>query len=479
MPTPDPHRWDRLFVGGEWVTPVATEVFEISSPHDGRPVGSTPCCGAADIDRAVAAARTAFDTGGWPAMTAAERCEALRPFVDGYGARIEEMSDLIIAEMGSPRWFSDLGQARGPHALMTQLLADAAGIEWEERRGGGMLRRAPVGVVGIITPWNVPQVTIVAKLFAALIAGCTAVVKPAPETPLDAMLLADVLAESGLPPGVVNVVPGGTEAGQRLVSHPDVDKISFTGSSAVGRWIGGECGARLARCSLELGGKSAAIICTDAALDRTVPGLKFSSYLNNGEACVAQTRILAPRERYDEIVDALAEMTRSLPVGDPDDAGSYIGPMVSARHHARVHSYLELGVAEGATVAAGGPGTHRAGPNYVTPTLFSDVSNDMRIAREEIFGPVLVVIPFDDLDDAVRIANDSDFGLGGSIWTSDRAAGLDIARRVRTGTFGINSYAPEFGLPFGGFKSSGMGREYGPESIESYIELQSIFGVPG
>jgi betaine-aldehyde dehydrogenase len=312
-----------------------------------------------------------------------------------------------------------------------------------------------------------------------LIAGCTAVVKPAPETPLDAMVLAEILATADLPAGVAAIVPGGTDAGQRLVMHPGVDKVAFTGSTAVGQWIGAECGRRLARCSLELGGKSAAIICPDASLPRTIEGLKFSSFLNNGEACVAQTRVLAPRERYAEVVNALGEMTSSLAVGDPDDADTYIGPLVSARHHERVASYLEIGVAEGARVVVGGPGAvDRLTGHYVKPTLFADVDNGMRIAQEEIFGPVVSVIPYDGIDDAVRIANDSDFGLAGSVWTKDRAAGLDIARRIRTGTFGINGYAPGFESPFGGFKASGIGREYGPEAVESYVELQSIQGVP-
>ncbi|HEX3705032.1 MAG TPA: aldehyde dehydrogenase [Mycobacteriales bacterium] len=471
--------WDRLHVDGEWQHPVSTETFDVRSPHDGRNVGSAPNGNAADIDRAVAAARRAFDDGPWPRMTVEERCDVLRPFVAAYGERTQQMSDLIIAEMGSPRWFSDLGQANGPWALMSQTLGFADELEWEQRRGGTLVRKAPTGVVGIITPWNVPQVTIAAKLFPALVAGCTVVVKPAPETPLDAMLLAEILAGSGLPAGVVAIVPGGTEAGQRLVTHPDVDKVAFTGSSAVGRWIGAECGRRLARCSLELGGKSAAIICADASIERTVAGLKFSSFLNNGEACVAQTRVLAPRERYDEVVDALAEMTSSLSVGDPEDAETYIGPLVSARHQERVASYLDIGVAEGARVVAGGRGeVEGLSGHYVKPTLFADVDNRMRIAQEEIFGPVVAVIPYDGIDDAVRLANDSDFGLAGSVWTKDREAGLAIARRIRAGTFGINAYAPGFEAPFGGFKASGIGREYGPESLEEYVELQSIQGVP-
>ena len=343
-----------------------------------------------------------------------------------------------------------------------------------------MLVREPSGVVGIITPWNVPQVTIVAKLLPALIAGCTVVIKPAPETPLDGMLLATLLAEADLPPGVVAVLPGATPAGRRLVEHPDVDRIGFTGSADVGRWIAQTCGARLARFSLELGGKSAAIVCEDASITRTVAGLKFSSFLNNGQACVAQTRILAPRSRYDEVVDALVETVDSMAVGDPRDPATDIGPLVSARQRDRVRGYIDIGTAEGARLAAGGAGEIDGLPdgNYVRPTVFADVDNAMRVAREEIFGPVVAVIPYDDIDDAVRIANDSPYGLGGSVWTKDRQAGLAIARRVRTGMFGINSFAPEFGVPFGGFKASGIGREYGPEAFDEYVELKSVYGVP-
>jgi aldehyde dehydrogenase (NAD+) len=472
--------WETIHVDGHWTTPSTTKTLEVRSPHDGSEVGMAPLCDEADIDRAVTAARQAFDEGPWARMSVAERCAALRPFVDAYGAKVEEMSALITAEMGSPFWFCDQGQARGPHWLMTETLRFATAKDWEERRGTTIVRHAPVGVVGIITPWNVPQVTILAKAFPALIAGCSVVIKPAPETPLDAMMLADLFAESDLPPGVVSIVPGGLDAGQALVQHPGTDKIAFTGSSAAGRWIAAECGARLARCSLELGGKSAAIICADASLPRTIEGLKFASYLNNGEACVAQTRVLAPRSRYPEIAEAFAEMTQSLTVGDPSDPHSYIGPMVSERHRERVHSYIELGIEEGATLAAGGPGAPDglAAGAYVRPTLFTDVGNDMRIAQEEIFGPVISLIPYDDIDDAVRLANDSDFGLAGSVWTKDRRQGFEIAQRIRTGTFGINNYAPGFEAPFGGFKASGIGREYGPEALEEFTELQSIYGVP-
>jgi betaine-aldehyde dehydrogenase len=409
-------------------------------------------------------------------MTVAERIAALAPFVEQFGSRTTEMAELVTAEMGSPHWFSDSAHGIGPFFLMQQTIEFANAYVWSERRGSSMLLREPAGVVAVITPWNVPQVTILAKLFPALIAGCCVVVKPAPETPLDGMLLATMLAEADLPPGVVAVLPGGSDAGRHLVEHPGVDKVAFTGSSDVGRAIAKTCADRFARCSLELGGKSAAIVCEDASLERTVAGLRFSSFLNNGEACVAQSRILAPRSRYDEIVTALAEDVASFVVGDPSDPDTYVGPLVSARQHDRVQGYLQAGVDEGATVATGGPGPVEglAGGHYVRPTVFRDVDNSMRIAREEIFGPVVVVIGYDDVDDAVRIANDSDYGLSGSVWTGDPQAGVDVARRVRTGTYGVNGMGMDFSSPFGGFKDSGLGRELGPEGLAEYLESKTI-----
>jgi aldehyde dehydrogenase (NAD+) len=480
MPSRVARAYHQFFVDGEWRDPSTDAVFEIRSPHDSSPVGVSSAASPADVDAAVAAARRAFDQGPWPRMTVAERVAALVPFVEQFGSRTTEMAELVTAEMGSPHWFSDSAHGIGPFLLMQQTIEFANAYEWSERRGSSMLLREPAGVVAVITPWNVPQVTILAKLFPALIAGCCVVVKPAPETPLDGMLLATMLADADLPPGVVAVLPGGPEAGRHLVAHPGVDKVSFTGSSDVGRAIATTCAGRFARCSLELGGKSAAIVCEDASLERTIAGLRFSSFLNNGEACVAQSRILAPRSRYDEVVTALAEDVAGFAVGDPSDPDTYVGPLVSARQHDRVQGYLQAGVDEGATVATGGPGPVEGltGGHYVKPTVFRDVDNSMRIAREEIFGPVVVVIGYDDIDDAVRIANDSPFGLGGSVWTKDRHAGLAIARRIRTGMFGINSFAPDFGVPFGGFKASGIGREYGPEAFDAYVEIKSVYGLP-
>jgi betaine-aldehyde dehydrogenase len=365
--------------------------------------------------------------------------------------------------------------------MLNTFIQIANDFTWEEERTGMLgtpiiVRHEPVGVVAGIVPWNVPQFVTMAKLAPALLSGCSIIIKPAPETPLDSILMADLLAEAGIPKGVVSVLPAGREVGEHLVRHPGIDKVAFTGSTAAGRRIASICGEQLKRVSLELGGKSAAIILDDADLGATVEGLKFASLMNNGQACVAQTRILASRKNYDNVVEALSSMVGSLNVGDPSDAATEIGPLVAQRQQERVEKYIALGQEEGARVVVGGSGRPDGLDRgwYVQPTVFADATNDMRIAREEIFGPVLAVIPFDDVDDAVRIANDSEYGLAGSVWTGDAEQGMDIARRVRTGTYGVNQYTMDFVAPFGGYKASGIGREFGREGLEHYIETKSI-----
>jgi betaine-aldehyde dehydrogenase len=289
--------------------------------------------------------------------------------------------------------------------------------------------------------------------------------------------MAELLHEAGVPAGVVNIVAGGREVGQHLVAHPGIDKVAFTGSTAAGRAIGAVCGEQLKRVSLELGGKSAAIVLEDADLAATVEGLKFLSVMNSGQACVAQTRVLAPRSRYDEVVDALAAGIGGMTVGDPMDPATEIGPMVAQRQQERVQKYIALGQEEGARLVAGGVGMPDGLDRgwYVRPTVFADVDNRMRIAQEEIFGPVVSVIAYDGVEDAVRIANDSEYGLAGTVWTSDVESGLEVARGVRTGTYGINTYTMDFAAPFGGFKASGLGREFGPEGLAQYTETKSIY----
>jgi acyl-CoA reductase-like NAD-dependent aldehyde dehydrogenase len=472
---------DRLYIGGRWQAPATERRLTVISPHSEEPIGSTPEAMPEDVDKAVRAARAAFDDGPWPRLAPHERMEKVEKLASVYSAHTDAIADLITEEMGSPRSFSRLGQGAGALAQIHVNLATAREFAWAERRPGLFgevhVRRAPVGVVGAIVPWNVPQFLIMPKLIPALLAGCTVVVKPAPETPLDALWLAEMLDEVDLPEGVVSIIPGGRETGEALVRHPGVDKISFTGSSVTGRHIAALCGEQLKRVSLELGGKSAAIILDDADVDRTVDQLKMASLMNNGQACVAQTRILVSDRRHDEVVDALAEMMSGLQVGDPADDATDVGPLVAQRQQHRVQSYIEAGVDEGARIVLGGTDKPRDRGWYVQPTLFTDANNAMRIAREEIFGPVLTVLKYTDERDAIRIANDSDYGLGGSVWTADVAHGLSVAEQVRTGTFGINMYTLDTTAPFGGFKQSGIGREFGVEGLSEYVELQSTISA--
>ena len=475
------HDYDKLYIGGQWVDPAGSATIDVISPHTEERVGRTPEGTTADIDRAVEAGRKAFDEGDWPRLSLEDRVAAVQKFSDVYMGRMTDMADVITEEMGSPTSFAQLAQAPAPWMMLNTFIGLAAARPIEEARTGMLgtdviVRREGVGVVGAIVPWNVPQFVTMSKLAPALLMGCSIVIKPAPETPLDAMLMAELLEEAGIPEGVVSVIPAGREVGEHLVRHPGVDKIAFTGSTAAGRRIAALCGEQLKRVSLELGGKSAAIVLDDADLAKTVEGLKFASLMNSGQACVAQTRILASRKNYDAVVDAMAEMMGGLSVGDPTDAATEVGPLVAERQQERVEKYIALGAEEGAKTVVGGPGRPDGLEKgwYVRPTLFAGVDNSMRIAQEEIFGPVLAVIPFEDEADAVRIANDSEYGLGGSVWTGDNDRGLDIARQVRTGTIGVNQYTMDFVAPFGGYKASGLGREFGNEGLDHYTELKSI-----
>ncbi|GAB4012960.1 aldehyde dehydrogenase [Nocardioides ultimimeridianus] len=473
---------DALFIGTTWARPATDAVLEVVSPHSEEVVARVPEGSPADIDAAVAAARKAFDEGPWPRMSPAERISVIESLSALYAARLDDMARIISTEMGSPISFSSLAQAPAPWMQIEAFLTIAREFPWESTRPGALggdvlVRHEPVGVVAAIPPWNVPQFTVLSKLIPALLAGCTVVVKPAPETPLDGYLLAELLIEAGVPEGVVSIVAGGREVGEHLVRHPGVDKVAFTGSTAAGRKIGAICGEQLKRVSLELGGKSAAIVLDDADLTTVVEGMKFLGVMNSGQACVAQTRVLVSRERHDEVAGALADAIGAMVVGDPMDPATEIGPMVARRQQERVASYISIGEQEGAKLLTGGPGMPSGLDRgwYVRPTVFAGVDNRMRIAQEEIFGPVLSVIPYVDVADAVRIANDSDYGLAGTVWTADQDAGVDVARRVRTGTYGVNTYTMDFAAPFGGYKASGLGREFGPEGLAQYTELKSVY----
>ncbi|WP_207760752.1 aldehyde dehydrogenase [Mycolicibacterium sphagni] len=468
-----------FFIGGGWVRPSTSDVIEVISPITEKVLAVAPAGSTADIDAAVAAARTAFASGPWPRMTAAERADVLDRLVAAIAERSADFAMTITEENGSPLAFSELGQVGLATMALAYFAALARHFAFEEEREGLMSRarviRSPVGVVGAIVPWNIPLLSIVMKLGPALAAGCTVVVKPSPETPLDSYILAECLLQAGIPDGVVNIVPGGRETGEHLVSHPGVDKISFTGSVTAGQQIGARCGRLLRPVTLELGGKSAAVLCEDVDLSATIPALIPSIMGNNGQMCVAQTRVLAPRARYHDVVEALAAEVSALSIGDPRDKATDVGPLVSQRQRDRVESYLRLGRSEGARVAAGG-GRPDASPIgwFIEPTVFADVDNGMRIAQEEIFGPVVAVIPYESSADAVRIANDSVYGLSGSVWGTDIDQATAIARQVRTGTITVNGFAFEFNCPFGGVKSSGIGREFGPEGLSAFLEDKTL-----
>jgi acyl-CoA reductase-like NAD-dependent aldehyde dehydrogenase len=471
--------YDQLLIGGEWVAPASDRRFEVRSPATLEVVGSVPEGVEADIDAAVAAARRAFDHGPWPTTPPSERAKIIARFTELLAERLEDYKSVISAEMGAPLSTVEMMMytpAKGALDVFNNL-ADT--FPWEETRHGafGMtkVRREPVGVVAAIIPWNVPLFIAVNKVIPALLAGCTVVLKPAPETPIDSLMLGGLLMEAGLPEGVMSVVPADREVSEYLVTHPGVDKVSFTGSTAAGRKVGALATERLKRISLELGGKSAAIVLDDVDLAASAFMIAFSGLMNSGQACVAQTRILAPRSRYDEITEAVVEAAKMFTIGDPSDPATQLGPLVAERQRDRVEGYIEKGKAEGARLVL--DGMRPAGLDkgwYVAPTVFADVDNKMTIAQEEIFGPVLSLLPYDTEEEALAIANDSDFGLAGSVWTADVDHGYEIATKVRTGTYGINWYAFDMGSPFGGYKCSGIGREDGPEGLAAFCELKSI-----
>jgi len=473
--------YDRLFIGGDWVAPEGTDTISVISPSTEEIIARVPDGTEADIDKAVAAARAAFDRGPWPRMTPTERGEILAKVAAQITAKMTDMAEIITLEMGSPITFSTLGQVLAPTMIFSYYAELAKSFAFDEVRTGilnpqVLVTKEPVGVVGAIAPWNVPLFIAAAKLAPSLLAGCAVVYKPAPETPFDSFRLAEIFTQCGLPKGVLSVIPAGREVSEHLVKHPGVDKITFTGSGVGGKRIGGLCGERLKRCTLELGGKSAAIILDDADLATTIPTLLPNAIMNNGQACVAQTRILAPRSRYDEVLDAVVAGVAEMTVGDPMDPSTVVGPVVAERQRERILGYLDSGREEGATVAIGG-GRPDGFPKgwYVEPTVFANVDNKMRIAQEEIFGPVLVVIPYDGDEQAIEIANDSNYGLCGSVWTGDNDRGLGVARQVRTGTYMLNAPVPiDFCTPFGGFKESGLGREFGPEGLDTFLEKKSI-----
>jgi acyl-CoA reductase-like NAD-dependent aldehyde dehydrogenase len=471
---------DELFIGGGWVKPLGHSRIEVISASTEESIGSVPEGTNADIDAAVAAGRAAFDDpSGWSSWSIDERAQAMERLADALDTRAGETARRVSMQNGMPIAIAQQLEGVFPQVLLRYYAGLVRTTPFDEVRtgllGGKILiQKKPVGVVGAIVPWNFPAALTAFKLAPLLAAGCTVVIKPSPETVLDSLLLAEAIIEAGIPDGVVNIVPAGREVGAYLVEHPDVDKIAFTGSTAAGRKIAERCGALLRPVTLELGGKSAAIILDDADLATAVENLFGATLLNNGQTCYLGTRVLAPRGRYDEVLGIFSGLAGALQVGDAMDPTTQIGPMVSRRQRDRVEGYIERGKAEGARIVAGGKPDQERGW-FVKPTIFADVENSHTIAQEEIFGPVLSVIPYDSDDQAIAIANDSEYGLGGSVWTSDKERGERVARRVQTGSIGINHYMIDPAAPFGGVKQSGLGKELGPEGLDAYLSSTSIY----
>jgi acyl-CoA reductase-like NAD-dependent aldehyde dehydrogenase len=473
----------RSFVGGRWVAS-GGELIDVISPHTEEVIAQIADADADAIGAAVAAARTAFDTGPWPRLTVAERVAWIRRLGDAYLGRIDELAAAVTQEMGAPVAYATAVQARSPALVLSTACKLAEAFPWQEQRRGPaagdvVVQRLPVGVVAAITPWNAPLLTLVQKVVPALLAGCTVIVKPALEAPLSSLLFAELVEEVGLPPGAFNLVTGGAAAGADIVTHPGVDLVTFTGSTAAGRRVGALCGEHLKRAKLELGGKSAAIVLDDADTNDVVAGLRDLIFGNSGQICIAHSRVLVPRGRQAELADAFAAVAEALVVGDPTKEDTDLGPLVTRVQRERVRDHIGSAVDEGARLVTGGA----AAPDeldrgwYVRPTVFTDVTSSMRIAREEVFGPVATLIPYDDVDEAVRIANDTEYGLAGSVFGADVARATGVATQLRAGTVGVNRYTLDFTVPFGGFKASGIGREYGMEGLEAFTETRALLGV--
>ncbi|MFG2312515.1 aldehyde dehydrogenase family protein [Streptomyces sp. NPDC048566] len=456
---------DGMYIDGAWRPAAGRDAIEVVNPVDEQVVGRVPAGTAEDVDTAVRAARAAFP--GWAATPPAERAARLAALRDVLAARKDEIAETVTAELGSPPAFSQAVHAAVPVLVAGSYAELAATHAFEEKIGNSTVHHEPVGVVGAITPWNYPLHQIVAKVAPALAAGCTVVLKPAEDTPLTAQLFAEAVAEAGVPAGVFNLVTGlGPVAGQALAEHPDVDLVSFTGSTAVGRRIGASAGAAVKRVALELGGKSANVILPSADLAKAVNVGVANVMANSGQTCSAWTRMLVPAERYDEAVELAATAAGKY--------GDRIGPVVSAAQQARVRGYIEKGVAEGARLVAGGPRSPRDRGYFVSPTVFADVTPDMAIAQEEIFGPVLSILRYEDEEDALRIANGTVYGLAGAVWAGDEAEAVAFARRLDTGQVDINGGRFNPLAPFGGYKQSGVGRELGAHGLTEYLQTKSL-----
>ena len=475
---------DRIYVGGQWVEPSTSRRFSVVNPATEEVHVQVAEAMHADIDRAVAAARKAFDEGPWPRMTPVERAGYLSKLAQALRDHSVDLGHAWTREMGVV--FS-ISQHAGTafSAFVDQHAGWGEEFPWVETKptldglgGDAQLVQEPVGVVAAIVPWNAAFLLSVIKIVPALLAGCTMVLKASPEAPLGPYLIAEYIDSLGLPPGVFNIVTADREVSEHLVRHPDVDKVTFTGSTAAGRRIASICGERIARCTLELGGKSPAIVLNDYDLGKFAGTLaQTTSYMTN-QVCAALTRIIVPRQRHDALVDALASEFEKIRIGDPYDADTQMGPLAMERQLERVLNYIEIGRGEGKLVTGGNRPKHMNRGYYVEPTIFANVDSQARIGQEEIFGPVVAVIPAADEEDAVRLANDTIYGLDASVFTNDRERAYSVARQVRSGTVGHNLHRTDFGVSFGGFKQSGLGREGGYQGLRAYLEQKAIMLAP-
>lgn len=474
------HTHETLFIGGAWVPSTGPDTTEVINPSTEAVCGVIPQGTPEDVDRAVEAARSAFET--WGHTSVEERRKHVQAFAEALEARSADLGQAMSTEMGMPRMFADMIQAGMPinHLKAHVDLMDE--IVWEEQVANSLVVREPVGVVGAITPWNFPLNQIICKVAPALAAGCTVVLKPSEVAPLNAFILAEAIEESGLPAGVFNLVTGlGPVVGEAIAAHPSVDMVSFTGSTRAGKRVSELAAATVKRVSLELGGKSANVILDDADLAKCVPpGVTIGCYLNSGQACTALTRMLVPAELQDDVVALARETAEGVTVGPADAQGSQLGPLVSEVQRDRVRDYIQTGIDEGATLVTGGPEAPEGLDvgYFVRPTVFADVTPEMTIAQEEIFGPVLAIMPYSSEEEAVQIANDTIYGLSGGVQSGDRDRALAVARRLRTGNVDINGGRFNPIAPFGGYKQSGNGRERGRWGIEDHLEIKSM-QLPG
>jgi acyl-CoA reductase-like NAD-dependent aldehyde dehydrogenase len=470
---------DKIYIDGAWVPSTGKGSIDVFDSSDGSVIGQIPDGTAEDVDRAAEAARAAF--AEWSSKSPEERAKYCTRIAEGLGARMDEIATIVTREAGMPKWLSLIVQAGLPINSFSQAAVQAENFKYEEELGNSLVVREPVGVVGCITPWNYPLHQIAAKVAYAMAAGCTVVLKPSEIAPLDAYVLAEVINDAGLPAGVFNLVTGtGPAVGEAIAAHPQVDMVSFTGSTRAGKRVAEVASQTLKRVALELGGKSANILLDDlddAKFEQAVRDGVGKAYLNSGQTCTALTRMLVPRSKLADAERIAAdEVETKFQPTDPFQDGAMLGPLSSLAQVERVNNYIQKGIDEGAKLVTGGTGKPEGLEDgyFVKPTVFSNVSNDMTIAREEIFGPVLSILPYEDEEDAVRIANDSPYGLSGGVWAGDGERAKNVARRIRTGQIEVNGGAFNANAPFGGYKQSGYGREYGQYGFEEFLEVKSM-----